>query len=90
MGRIQYFINSVVQKGRFSGINTVYSIKFAFLYYWMDKTVINVLNALQEYIMSMCNPMVEEQIQYTADLHEHLVGKGGKTHRYLESNSRYV
>eukprot|EP00116_Pleurobrachia_bachei_P011083 sb/3471345/ len=44
----------------------------------------------KEYIMSMCNPMVEEQIQYTADLHEHLVGKGGKTHRYLESNSSAV
>ena len=42
----------------------------------------------QEYIMSMCNPAVEEKIVYPADLHEHLVGKGGKTHRYLESNSR--
>ena len=40
--------------------------------------------------MSMCNPLVEEKIPYSADLHEHLVGKGGKTHRYLESNSRYL
>ena len=40
--------------------------------------------------MSMCNPLVEEKIPYSADLHEHLVGKGGKTHRYLESNSRWV
>ena len=40
--------------------------------------------------MSMCNPLVEEKIPYSADLHEHLVGKGGKTHRYLESNSRLV
>ena len=38
----------------------------------------------------MCNPTVEEKIPYSADLHEHLVGKGGKTHRYLESNSSAV
>jgi len=44
----------------------------------------------KEYIMSMCNPAVEEKIVYPADLHEHLVGKGGKTHRYLESNSSAV
>lgn len=39
--------------------------------------------------MSMCTPAVEEKIAYSADLHEHLVGKGGKTHRFLESNSRF-
>merc|ERR1719204_424172 len=38
----------------------------------------------------MCNPAFEEKIPYSADLHEHLVGKGGKTHRYLESNSSAV
>ena len=37
--------------------------------------------------MSKCNPTHEKRIPYFADLHEHLIGKSGKTHRYLESKS---